>query len=123
MTIDNFPNLYFVHGPQGPGVVNAPTCIEVQGSWIVQTISYLRQYGITKFTPTSHAALNYKKHINALFDATLFPLVKSGADVPGKKREAYYYLGGLSVYKREIMEEIEHGYPGFQREVLRIARS
>ena len=123
MTIDNFPNLYFVYGPQGPtAFCNGPTCVEVQGSWVVRTIEYLRQHGITKFTPTSHAALNYKKHIDALTNATLLPLAKSwynGANIPGKKRESYNYAGGVLAYKREILEEIEHGYPGFQREVLR----
>ncbi|KAH0834986.1 hypothetical protein J3R83DRAFT_10702 [Lanmaoa asiatica] len=122
MTIDNFPNLYFVYGPHGPtAFCNGPACVEIQGSWVVQTIEYLRKYGITKFTPTSHAALDYKKHINALSDATLIPLAKAwynGANIPGKKREAYNYVGGVSVYKREIMEEIERGYPGFQRETI-----
>ncbi|KAF8553192.1 cyclohexanone monooxygenase [Imleria badia] len=126
MTIDNFPNLYFVYGPQGPtAFCNGPTCVEVQGSWIVQTITYLRQYGITKFTPTCHAALTYKRHIDELSNATLLPLANgwyNGANIPGKKREAYNYSGGVSTYKREIMEEIERGYPGFQRESLRISR-
>ena len=126
MTIDNFPNLFFVYGPQGPtAFCNGPTCVEVQGSWIVQTIKYLRQHGITKFTPTSHAALNYKKHIEAQYDATLFPLAKgwyNGANIPGKKLETYNYLGGVLAYKQEITEEIERGYPGFQRESLRMSR-
>ena len=126
MTIDNFPNLFFVYGPQAPtAFCNGPTCVEMQGSWIVQTIKRLRQLGITKFTPTSHAALGYKKHVDALSDATLFPLVKSwyyGANIPGKKCEAYNYVGGVSVYQQELMEEIERGYPGFQRESLRISR-
>lgn len=122
MTIDNFPNLYFAHGPQGPVPSNAPTCIEVQGSWIVQTIDYLRQHGITKFTPTSHAALSYRQHIDALFNTTLFPLVQSArSNTPGKKRGECNYLGGLPEYKQEIMEEIERGYPGFQREALAVA--
>ena len=125
MTIDNFPNLFFVHGPQGPTLCNVATCVEVQGSWVVQTIEYLRQHGITKFTPTSHAALNYKRHVDAIFNTTLFPLLKSwrkGASISEKQRKAPYYLGGLPAYKREIMEEIRCGYPGFQREVLRMAR-
>ncbi|KAG6379919.1 hypothetical protein JVT61DRAFT_10485 [Boletus reticuloceps] len=112
MTIDSFPNLYFVHGPQGPAPCNAPTCVETQGSWVIQTIEYLRQHGITKFTPTSHAALTYKRHIDSLFNATLFPLTKSlnnGANVAEKEDEAYNYFGGVSVYKQEIMEEIERG--------------
>ncbi|KAI9458454.1 cyclohexanone monooxygenase [Boletus coccyginus] len=123
MTIDNFPNLFFVYGPQGPSAFcNGPTCVEIQGSWVIHTIEYLRQHGITKFTPTSHAALTYRKHVDALFDATLVSLANgwyNGANIPGKKRQAYNYIGGVPVYKREITEEIERGYPGFQREVLK----
>ncbi|KAG9311539.1 cyclohexanone monooxygenase [Chiua virens] len=122
MTVDNFPNLYFVYGPQGPtAFCNGPTCVEVQGNWIVKTIEFLHQHGITKFNPISQAALDYKKHIDEMSNATLFPLVKSwymGANIPGKKREAYNYLGGLKTYKKEITEEMEGGYPGFQREAL-----
>ena len=78
-------------------------------------------------SPSSHppltlAALTYKKHVDALFDATLVSLANgwyNGANIPGKKREAYNYIGGVAVYKREIAEEIERGYPGFQREVLK----
>lgn len=122
MTIDNFPNLYFAYGPHGPtAFCNGPTCAEIQGAWIVQTIGYVAQHGITKLTATSSAALSYKKRIEALFNATLLPLAKgwyNGANMPGKKREAYDYAGGVSVYQQEIMEEIKLGYPGFQRETL-----
>lgn len=68
--------------------------------------------------------MTYKRHINALFNATLFPLVNSKGgsnNVPENTQEASFYLGGLSVYKSEIMEEIERGYPNFQMEALRMA--
>jgi len=81
-----------------------------------------RQHGITNFTPTSHAALTYRKHVDALFDATLVSLANgwyNGANIPGKKHQAYNDIGGVPVHKREITEEIERGYPGFQREVLK----
>ncbi|KAF8553191.1 cyclohexanone monooxygenase [Imleria badia] len=102
MTIDNFPNLYFVYGPQGP-------IASAMGQHVWKS----------KFTPTSHIALTYKKHVDALYDATLFPLAKgwyNGANIPGKKLETYNYLGGVSVYKEEITEEIERGYLGNFRE-------
>jgi len=123
LTIDNFPNLFFMYGPQGPtSFCNGPTCVELQGAWIVQTIAYLREHHITKFTPTTHAALTFKKHVDELCNATLVPQADSwymGANIPGKKREAYNYLGGVVAYQQEIMAEIERGYPGFLREVLR----
>lgn len=123
LTIDNFPNLFFTYGPHGPTTANAPTCVEIQGEWVVQTIAYLREHRITKFTPMTHVAMKFKKHINELCNATLLPQADSwymGANIPGKRREAYHYAGGLVAYKREIMAEIESGYPGFLREALQL---
>ncbi|KIJ67048.1 hypothetical protein HYDPIDRAFT_85439 [Hydnomerulius pinastri MD-312] len=123
MTTDNFPNLYFVYGPQGPtAFCNGPVCVEMQGSWVVDTIAYLLQNNITKFNATSHAARAYKEHVEALCDATLIPRAKGwymGTNIPGKKKEAYNYTGGVGTYQKEIREEIERGYPGFERGALR----
>ena len=76
---------------------------------------------ITKLTPTSRAGLIYKRHIDALPEATLLPLAKSwdnGANFPGKNHKVYDCVGGVSDYKREearnILEEIEcRGSAGF----------
>ena len=125
MTIDNFPNLFFAYGPQGPtAFCNGPTCTQLQSIWITQTIAYLREHRITKFTPTTHAALMFKKQINAMCDATLMSEADSwymGANIPGKKREAYNYLGGLVAYTQQINQEVERGYPGFMRETLKLS--
>ena len=122
MTIDNFPNLFFTYGPHGPtAFCNGPTCLQLQSIWITQTITYLREHRITKFTPTTHAALAFKKHVNELCAATLISEVDNwymGANIPGKKREAYNYHGGLGPYIQEIKQEVERGYPGFLREAL-----
>lgn len=124
LTIDNFPNLFFTYGPQGPtAFCNGPTCSQLQGKWIVQTIAYLREHHVTKFTPTTHAALTFKKRVDELCAASLLPQVDSwymGANIPGKKREAYNYVGGVKMYNQEITAEIERGYPGFLREALRV---
>lgn len=124
MTIDNFPNLFFTYGPHGPTAVCGLICLELQGKWVTQTIAYLREHAITKFTPTTQAALTFKKHVNDLCDATLFSQVDSwyvGANIPGKKREAYNYFGGLVTYTQKTKEEVERGYPGFMRETLKLA--
>ncbi|KAF8442816.1 cyclohexanone monooxygenase [Boletus edulis BED1] len=122
MTVDNFPNLYIVYGPQGPtALCNGPTCAEVQGAWVTSTIDYLRQNNITKFSPTMHATKTYGQHVEELSNATLIPKVDSfwiGANIPGKNVGAYNYAGGLPTYRQEITDEIAKGYPGFQREAL-----
>ena len=124
LTIDNFPNLFFTYGPHGPTAsCNGPTCVQLQGAWIVQTVAYLCEHHITKFTPTTRAALAFKKRVEGLCSATLLAQVDSwymGANIPGKKREAYNYTGGVVAYKQEIMAEIERGYPGFLKEGLEL---
>ena len=123
MTIDNFPNLFYIHGPHGPSAFsNGPICAQIQGNWIVQTVEYLREHHITKFTPTTRAALTFKKRIDQLSNATLMAQVPDswyqGGNIPGKKREGYCYAGGLIAYRKEIMAEVERGYPGFLRDAL-----
>lgn len=123
MTIDSFPNLFFTHGPHGPtAFCGGVMCLQIQGRWITQTIAYLREHQITKFTPTAHAALTFKKHITDMCNATLIPEAKSwynGANIPGKVRETYDYFGGLVRYTQEIKKEVESGYSGFMRETLK----
>ncbi|KAG6373084.1 cyclohexanone monooxygenase [Boletus reticuloceps] len=123
VTVDNFPNFFFLYGPQAPtALCNGPSCAEVQGAWVIKTIDWLRQRGITKFNPSTQAAQAYKDHIEELSRATLLPKVASfwmGANVPGKRVEAYNYSAGLKMYKEELAEEAEHGYPGFLRDALR----
>ena len=123
ITVDNFPNLFFLYGPQAPtALCNGPACAEVQGAWVVKTIDWLRHKGVTKFNPSTQATQAFKDHIEALSKATLFPKVASfwmGANVPGKRVEAYNYTGGLKKYKEELAEEANCGYQGFLRDALR----
>lgn len=112
-----------MYGPQAPtALCNGPSCTEVQGAWVVKTVEWLRQKGITKFTPTPLAAQTFKDHIDKLSNATLLPNVPSfwmGANVPGKRVEAYNYSAGLKKYKEELKEEADREYPGFLRDALR----
>ncbi|KAF8554557.1 hypothetical protein OG21DRAFT_1053544 [Imleria badia] len=122
-TVDNFPNFFFLYGSQAPtALCNGPSCAEVQGAWVVKTLDRLRQKGITKFIPTTQATQAFKDHIEELSRATLLPKVASfwmGANIPGKRVEAYNYSGGLKRYKEELAEEADRGYPGFLRDADR----
>ena len=123
VTVDNFPNFFFLDGPQAPtALCNASSCAEVQGGWIARTVDWLRQRGITKFHPTAQATGVFKDHVQELSKVTLLPKVASfwtGANIPGKRVEAYNYFGGLKKYKEALGEEADRGYPGFLRDALR----
>jgi cation diffusion facilitator CzcD-associated flavoprotein CzcO len=112
-----FPNMFFLYGPQGPtSFCNGPTCAEVQGDWIVQTLTYLRDHGGKEIEPTSEAEQNWRALVNGIGDATLLPETESeymGTNIPGKPKEMLNFLGGLTDYIKRIASTVAHGYPGF----------
>ncbi|KAJ5379384.1 monooxygenase [Penicillium cosmopolitanum] len=112
-----FPNMFFLYGPQGPtSFCNGPTCAEVQGNWIVQTIKYLRSHGNNELEPTAQAEEKWRGLVNQIGDATLLPATKSeymGTNVPGKPKEMLNYLGGLTEYIKNISSTITSGYSDF----------
>ena len=67
-------SIFFMYDPRGPtAFCNAPTCVQLRGAWVVKTIAYLCGHHIARFTPTTHAALTFKNHVDELCDATLLP--------------------------------------------------
>jgi len=91
MTCAGYPNMFFLYGAQGPTAFsNGPTCVEVQGDWIVDAIAKCKKEGITYLNPTREAEDDWRKIVTDLSDSTLFPTTDSwymGANIPGKPRE------------------------------------
>ncbi|KAJ5998975.1 Monooxygenase [Penicillium sp. IBT 35674x] len=112
-----FPNMFFLYGPQGPtSFCNGPTCAEVQGDWVAQTLTFMRAKGRKEIEPTSSAEQTWRALVNQIGDATLLPETKSeymGTNVPGKPKEMLNYLGGLNDYIKRITQTLTSGYPGF----------
>ncbi|RMZ91869.1 hypothetical protein DV736_g913, partial [Chaetothyriales sp. CBS 134916] len=76
-----YPNMFHLYGAQGPTLLsNGPTTVEIQGRWITDVIRLMEREGIKYIVPTDEASLEWKKKINALSDATLFPTTKSTSD-------------------------------------------
>lgn len=105
-TVSGYPNMFHMYGPHGPTLLsNGPATVEVQGRWIVDTITKIQREGIKYINATPEATKAWKIHINELSDATLFPTTRStymGGCVPGKAFEAVNYAGGIPKYKEEI---------------------
>ncbi|EAW15385.1 flavin-containing monooxygenase [Aspergillus fischeri NRRL 181] len=112
-----FPNMLFLYGPQGPtSFCNGPTCAEVQGDWIVQTLTYLRAHGHRQIEPKAEAEEAWRALVNQIGDATLLPETSSeymGTNIPGKPKEMLNYLGGLTDYIKRIMTTVTLGYPEY----------
>ncbi|KAK4936048.1 hypothetical protein LTR10_022998 [Elasticomyces elasticus] len=117
MTINGFPNMFYLYGAQGPTAFsNGPSCVECQGDWIVDAIVKMRTENIKTIEATKDAEKRWKNLINELSDKTLFPLTDSwymGANIPGKPREQLNFAGGFPMYEKEIRSAL-NGWTGFE---------
>ena len=78
MTCHNYPNMFFLYGPQGPtAFANGPSCVEAQGDWIISAIAKIDREGIKSIDPTREAEEEWKRKVKELNDKTLFPKAKS----------------------------------------------
>ncbi|KAJ3869097.1 cyclohexanone monooxygenase [Lentinula novae-zelandiae] len=117
MTCANFPNMFFIYGAQAPTAFsNGPTCIEIQGEWIVRCIRHMKENDLTAIYPTPEAEAEWRALIMNTGYRALVNNAKSwyvGANIPGKTVEPLNYTGGVNQYL-EIIEGIaERGYEGF----------
>ncbi|KAF5385797.1 hypothetical protein D9615_002198 [Tricholomella constricta] len=117
LTSAGYPNMFFPYGPQGPtAFCNGPTCVEIQGDWIVDCIAYMREHKHTRIDPTQAAEDAWVARLNEIFSTGLWDRAKSwytGANVPGKRVESLNFTGGLPLYIRLCRESAEGGYTGF----------
>ena len=115
--IPGFPNLFILYGPQSPTAFwNGPTASEVQGDWVIDCLSNLRDQGNTRIEATPAAGKAWTKHMADLASRTLLPLAKSwymGDNIPGKPRQLLHHVGVLEYL--EICDECaRNGYSGFE---------
>lgn len=112
-----FPNMIILYGPHGPtSFCNGPTCAEMYGEWVHETLVHMRGHGKTRIDTTEAAEDLWKQAVNAVGNATLIPRTDSeymGSNIPGKPRECINFLGGVPEYSKRINEEIQNGYSSF----------
>ncbi|MEU6700946.1 NAD(P)/FAD-dependent oxidoreductase [Pseudonocardia sp. NPDC046786] len=113
----HFPNLLFVYGPQSPsGFCNGPTCAEIQGEMVVETLDHLLRSGARRIESTPEADREWAEHVAGLVAPTLFPKARSwymGANIPGKPIQSLNYPGGLPLYRQRFDEAKQAGFAGF----------
>lgn len=118
MASHEFPNLLFAYGPQAPtAFANGPTAAELQGQWICECLKHMHENGIDQFEATIKAENEWAEHVNSLLEGTLFHKANSwwwGANIPGKKREALNYIGGLPTYMEQCNQSKNNDYEGFE---------
>ncbi|VVT54682.1 uncharacterized protein SAPINGB_P004198 [Magnusiomyces paraingens] len=118
VAVQDFPNMYFMYGPQGPTAFsNGPTCAQVQTDFIVDLIEHVDTSGLKYADPKAEAEQKWSDTCTALQEKTLVHGTKSwynGGNVPGKKIGAYNYIGGIPQYCRELKAEKNGKYQSFK---------
>ncbi|HVP28475.1 MAG TPA: alpha/beta hydrolase fold domain-containing protein [Myxococcota bacterium] len=115
-----FPNFFTITGPGSPSVLcNMAVAIEQHVDWVTDCIAYMDANGLDTIEPTEIAETGWTEHVRDCAAITLLPTANSwymGANVPGKPRMFYVYLGGLHEYRKACDEVARSGYLGFRLE-------
>ncbi len=116
LTTRGFPNLFVITGPQSPSVLsNMPVVIEQNVEWIAGVIQYMRAHDLDVAEPAQDAEDKWVEHHNEVAAATLLLGTDSwwvGANIPGKPRTLYPYVGGVGTFRAICHEVAEKGYEG-----------
>jgi len=114
--IPDFPNLLMLYGPQSPtAFCNGPTCAELQGDWVVECLSYLRDHRLTRLDTSDEAARDWSAHLDQVASMTLLPRADSwymAANIPGKRRQLLNYPM-TDAYLERLHTVAENNYEGF----------
>ena len=118
MTTSGFPNLFFQYGPQSPTTfVNGPLISEIQGNWIISTMLHMREQGSSEINAKPDAERQWADLTNEACYQTLLPQNKTswymGGNIPGKRREALGYIGGLPKYQEFLKDCVEGKWARF----------
>lgn len=112
-----FPNLFFGYGPQSPcAFCNGPSSAEYQGELVVETLTYMRDKGLSRIEALPAAQEAWRTLIADFWASSLFPTAQSwytGANIPGKHIESLNFPMGLPTYIQKYKESAENGYEGF----------
>src|SRR3954470_21169339 len=118
LTSVGFPNFFAIAGPGSPSVLsNMAVSIEQHVDWVADCLVDLREKGMTSIEPTPLAEDGWNQHVADCAAITLHPTANSwymGANVPGKPRVFYPYIGGVDSYRAACDEVREKGYLGFR---------
>jgi cation diffusion facilitator CzcD-associated flavoprotein CzcO/acetyl esterase/lipase len=117
LTTTGFPNFFTVTGPASPSVLsNMAVSIEQHVEWIADCLAWLREQRYDTIEPTATAEAGWNQHTADCAALTLAAHANSwytGANVPGKPRVFYPYVGGVDGYRAACDEVTGRRYLGF----------
>lgn len=116
LAVAGFPNMFILQGPGSPSVfVNVVTGAEQQVDWVAGCVAHALAHGGTTETDAV-AEQQWGEYCAKLVEGTLFEEAESwwrGANIPGKTKVFYAFLGGFQDYSAKCEQEAQGGYPHF----------
>ncbi|KAL2787563.1 FAD/NAD(P)-binding domain-containing protein [Aspergillus keveii] len=119
MATSGFPNLFFLYGPQSPtAFANGPLISEIQADWIIRTMMHMREQGLSTVDVRPEVEGEWARLTDEACYRTLLSHNKTswymGGNVPGKRREALNYIGGLPKYQQFLRQCVESNWAAFE---------
>ena len=116
ITVDGFPNLFLISGPQSP-FGNIPVVVDATVEWIGQAIGYMRSNGFAAIEPNPEAVDAWWQTLQDYVNATVLTQgTRSwflGANIPGKPQGVLFFFGGVGTYRKTIAAAAAGGYRDF----------
>jgi cyclohexanone monooxygenase len=117
LTTQSFPNMFMITGPQSPSVLtNMVMAIEQHVEWIADCMNHMREQNLESIEALPESEEGWMEQHTMIANATLIPQTDSwwvGANIPGKKRFLYPFVGGLDNYRKMCDKAAAEGYKGF----------
>ena len=120
MTVEGFPNLITLAGPQSGSVAtNFPRGIEDAVDWSTNLLRYMREHGYNRVEPLPETEHAWVSHAKQMAEKVLFAQGRSwftgyNSNVDREYRpQCLVYAGGAIRYRAMITEQADRGYPGF----------
>jgi cation diffusion facilitator CzcD-associated flavoprotein CzcO len=115
MTVNQFPNMFFLYGPQCPTLlVNSPAVITVQVEWLERVISHCRQHNVSRLEATDNSHNVWQQKIEKLWVKSLYSNSSRKNEKKGSKVKERTWIGGLQMYRSELESCLANGLEGFE---------
>jgi cation diffusion facilitator CzcD-associated flavoprotein CzcO/acetyl esterase/lipase len=117
--VRGFPNFFTVTGPRSAiAAYNNPLAIEDHVEFIAGAIRHARDTGAVTVEPAEEAERRWGQLVEGVFARTLFGEAKSswftGTNVLGKPKAAFFFAGGVPLYRALCDQVIAHDLGGFE---------
>ncbi|PYI27228.1 putative steroid monooxygenase [Aspergillus indologenus CBS 114.80] len=95
-----YPNMFMICGPQSPGEQgNVPTCIDIQATWIAETVHKMEEEQIVSIRPKSQSAEEWNTKVHEVYNQDYYASTRSRYTESGNP---LFYGGGIDRYYAEL---------------------